>query len=148
MATRPFHPRALPDEADSVPSGAEAGLGSTGVGRELAALLIFAAAVFLVLALGSFQRSNTDPMVEGSNWVGPVGATVVGWMVQGFGIVAWLVPLELGLVGYPLFRGRTLGPVGLHIAGDLIVAIVAASLVQVLWPHAIAFSGMQSSGNV
>jgi DNA segregation ATPase FtsK/SpoIIIE, S-DNA-T family len=148
MATRPFHPRTIPEETGAEPDAAELTAKSANLGREVAALLLLAAGTFLLLALCSFRRSPTDPSVEGSDWVGPVGATVTGWFVQGFGAVAWLVPLELGLVGYPLFRGRAIGPFGLRVAGDLIVGIVAASLVQVLWPDSIAFGGMQSSGNV
>ena len=148
MATRPFHPRILP--AETVPDAASSpgNSSSANVGREIAALLILAAAMFLLLALGSFLRSPTDPSVEGPNWVGPVGSTLAGWFVQGFGAVAWLIPIELGLVGYPLFRGHPVGPVGLRIAGDLIVGIVAASLVQVMWPDAIAFGAMLAGGNV
>ncbi|HEY5956861.1 MAG TPA: DNA translocase FtsK 4TM domain-containing protein, partial [Polyangiaceae bacterium] len=119
MATQPLQPRALPVESGEIANVAAAGKRSAGVGRELSALLIFAAASFISFALLSFKRSNIDPSIEGSDLVGPVGATVAGWLVQGFGVVAWLLPLELGLAGYPLFRGRSLGPLGLRLAGDL-----------------------------
>jgi DNA segregation ATPase FtsK/SpoIIIE, S-DNA-T family len=148
MVPRPFNSRALPVEVGSGDAMEQVCSRSAGVGREIAALLIFAAATFLFLALCSFARSPSDPSVEGLNWVGPVGATVAGWFVQGFGVIAWLLPVELGLLGYPLFRGRAVGALGLRIAGDLIVGIVAASLTEVMWPDSTAFVGMVASGNV
>src|SRR5512133_3275788 len=148
MATRPFLPRNLSDQSEGICPDHVQNEGSAGVGREIAALLILAAATFLLLSLATFRRSYSDPSVQGADWVGPVGATLAGWLVQGFGVIAWLLPLELGLIGYPLFRGKRIGTAGLRIAGDLIVAIVAASLVQVLWPDELAFGAMPASGNV
>jgi S-DNA-T family DNA segregation ATPase FtsK/SpoIIIE len=150
MATRPFCPKASPDEflgEGTLPHSEPVSVVQRR-GREVAAFLLFAAAVFLLLALLTYRRELNDPSVEGPNWVGPVGETVASWLVQGFGCVALLAPLELGLVGFPLFRGREVGPWGLRVAGDLIVAIVASAIVQVLWPEATSFGSMSASGNV
>ena len=119
-----------------------------GRAREAAALCLFALAAFLVLSLGTYAKSIGDPSVRGENWTGPAGEFLAGILVQGFGIAAWLVPVELSLIGAPLFRGKELGPVGLRLAGDLVVAVIVAALVQVAVPDATAFGNMPGAGNV
>jgi S-DNA-T family DNA segregation ATPase FtsK/SpoIIIE len=117
-------------------------------GREAAALMLFAVAAFLLLSLLSLRQDPADPTVTGGDWVGPVGAAAAGILVQAFGIVAWLAPVELGLVGLPLLRGRRDDTLGLRVAGDLIVAIILSALVQVAAPDARAFGAMIAGGNV
>src|SRR5262245_40463907 len=122
MPARLFTPRASPVAAE-INAAAEPPQ-AIRRGREAAALLLFAAAAFLVLGLGGLKLDPHDPRVAGTNWVGPVGASVAGVLAVGFGVVAWLIPIELGLLGTPLLRGRSHGALGLRIAGDLLVAIV------------------------
>lgn len=116
--------------------------------REAAALLLFAAAAFTTLALASVRLDPLDAEAHGANWVGPVGAGLATILVQGFGLVAWLLPIEISICAAPLFRGRPVGPLGLRLAGDLVLAIVLSSLVQVAAPEAIAFGGAPAAGNV
>ncbi|MET0795707.1 MAG: DNA translocase FtsK 4TM domain-containing protein, partial [Polyangiaceae bacterium] len=73
---------------------------------ETAALLLFTGAAFLSLALATARFDPLDPAVHGANWVGPVGGSVAAILIQGFGLVAWLLPLEIALCGAPLFRGQ------------------------------------------
>ncbi len=117
-------------------------------GREAAALLLFAVASFLCLALGSYLHHPYDPLVAGADWMGPVGASIAGTLVQGFGLVAWLLPIELVVVGLPLLRGRPVPPVGARVATDLVVAIIFAALAQVAFPEGRVFGGMPAGGNV
>ncbi|HEY8942786.1 MAG TPA: DNA translocase FtsK 4TM domain-containing protein, partial [Polyangiaceae bacterium] len=121
-----------------------------GLGRlhEAAALLLFTGAAFLLLSLATARVDPLDPAVHGSNWVGPVGGSVAGVLITGFGVVAWLLPLEIALCGAPLFRGQKPRQLGLRVAGDLIVAIVLAALVQVAAPEAIVFGNAPAGGNV
>lgn len=123
---------------------------SRSLGRlfEATALLLFTGAAFLVLALGSARVDPLDPAVHGSNWVGPAGGSIANLLVTGFGLVAWLLPLEIALVGAPLFRGQQPRNIGLRVAGDLIVAIVLAALVQVAAPDAVVFGNASAGGNV
>src|SRR5690606_3965438 len=100
-------------------------------GPESLALLLFTIAAYLTLALASLESSPTDPEVQGGNWVGPVGATIAEVLVRGFGVVAWLFPLELALLGRPLLQRRAPELSGLRIAGDLVVAMIASALVHV-----------------
>ena len=146
MGVRLFSPRPVED-ATLAPAQGGARL---PYGRlwEAAALLLFAGSLFFVLALASYAVDPLDPRVVGGNWVGAVGAAIAGALVQAFGLVAWLVPLELVLVGAPLFRGRKPENLPLRLAGDLVVAIVLAALVEVAAPGATAFGKAAASGDV
>lgn len=148
MGTRPFAPRtAEGPSADAPGPGSESdGIGRRG--REAAALLLFAVAAFLCLALASVRLDPADPGLRGAEWVGPVGGAVAGFLAQGFGLVAWLGPIELCLLGVPLIRGRRIGALGLRIAGDLIVAIVLAALVHIALSNGTVFGRLPAGGNV
>lgn len=158
MGARPFTPPARgavgrprsSEPGDEAPRAAPASrpAGLRGRGREAAALLLFAIATFLSLALLSYRVDPRDPTLTGADWVGPVGASVAGILVQGFGLVAWLAPVELVLVGLPLLRGRAPGPVGTRVAGDLVVGIVLAALVHVAMPSVLVFGRAPRGGNV
>jgi S-DNA-T family DNA segregation ATPase FtsK/SpoIIIE len=109
-------------------------------GREAVALVLWVSATFLVLALGSYGA--------GSNWVGPVGEACAGGLVWLVGIVAWAIPLELVLLGIPFVRGRDSLATPARLAGDLLMAVVAAALVQVGWAGSTAFGGHVAAGAV
>jgi len=115
---------------------------------ETAALLLFTGAAFLFFALATARVDPLDISVHGSNWMGPVGASVAAALIQGFGLVAWLLPLEIALCGAPLFRGQRPHALGLRVAGDLVVAIVLSALVQVAAPEAVVFGNAPAAGNV
>src|SRR5271155_1913063 len=74
-------------------------------GREVAALLLWTAAVFLGLALGSYigspgnEGAGVVPLSLGQNWVGPVGEACARGLVTLLGVVAWAMPLEMMLIG-------------------------------------------------
>src|SRR6186713_2775451 len=104
MGARLFTPRTTP--AAPVRETTEINTRPSGRFREAAALLLIAGATFIVLALASHRVPAVDLGAVEDGWVGPVGGFLARWLVQGFGIVAWLVPVELGLVAVPLFRGR------------------------------------------
>jgi S-DNA-T family DNA segregation ATPase FtsK/SpoIIIE len=155
MNVRLFSPRPAAGSSFSTgsdPNGAEgrypAPVGGQGRLREAAALLLFAGSLFLSLALASYRVDPSDPSLSGSNWAGAAGASLAGILVQGFGVVAWLVPLDLAFFAAPLFKGRRAEAVGLRIAGDLLVAIVLSALVQVAAPDSLAFRAAPAAGNV
>src|SRR5450432_690993 len=115
---------------------------------EAAALLLFTGAAFLLLSLATARVDPLDASVHGANWVGPAGGNVAALLIQGFGLVAWLLPLEIALCSAPLFRGQRPRALGLRVAGDLIVAIVMSALVQVALPDAVCFGSAPAAGNV
>ncbi|HEX3854108.1 MAG TPA: DNA translocase FtsK 4TM domain-containing protein, partial [Polyangiaceae bacterium] len=131
-------------------SSAEIRPRSRSLGRlyEAAALLLFTGAAFLFLSLATAKVDPLDASVHGANWVGPAGGNVAALLIQGFGLVAWLLPLEIALCGAPLFRGQRPHALGLRVAGDLVVAIVLSALVQVATPEAVVFGNAPAGGNV
>ena len=153
MGAKLFTSRAAPAGlagANLAGSGTEIQPRSRSLGRlyEAAALLLFTGAAFLCLALATAKVDSLDPAVHGANWVGPVGGSLASVLIQGFGLVAWLLPLEIALCGAPLFRGQKPRALGLRVAGDLVVAIVLAALVQVATPEAVVFGNAPAGGNV
>jgi S-DNA-T family DNA segregation ATPase FtsK/SpoIIIE len=117
-------------------------------GREFAGLLLLALGLFLLLGLVTFQRDPLDPTVVGANWVGPVGEAACGWIVQGFGLVALLAPIELAVVGLKLLRSRDVGTIGFRLAADLSLGIVLSAVAQILFPESTSFGSMRLAGNV
>ncbi len=146
MGARLFTPRATTTAA--VRENPASGARPFGRIREATALLLVAGAAFVALALASHRVSEVDLGEVDGGWVGPAGGFLARWLVQAFGIVAWLVPVELCLVAVPLFRGRTQPDPGLRIAGDLTLAIVLSSLAQVLLPGSRVFGHGLVGGNV
>src|SRR5688572_8351868 len=120
MNVRLFSPRPAEGSSFSTGSGPNGAAGQYPVPggrlREAAALLLFAGSLFLSLALASYRVDPSDPSLSGSNWAGAAGAALAAILVQGFGIVAWLVPLDLAFFAAPLFKGRRAEAVGLRIA--------------------------------
>jgi DNA segregation ATPase FtsK/SpoIIIE, S-DNA-T family len=115
---------------------------------EAGALLLFFAAAFLALSLASFRVDPFDPTQGGSDLAGATGAAIAAVLVQGFGVVAWLLPLDLALLGAPLFRGRVPESLGYRIAADVLVGVVLSALVQVTAPELTSFGSVSAAGNV
>ncbi|HKY38519.1 MAG TPA: DNA translocase FtsK 4TM domain-containing protein [Polyangiaceae bacterium] len=115
---------------------------------EAAALLLFFGAAFLALALASYRIDPFDPTQRGSDLTGATGSLIASVLVQGFGVVAWLLPVDLALLGAPLFRGRVPNSLGYRVAADVLVGVVLAALVQVVAPELVAFGSVSAAGNV
>jgi S-DNA-T family DNA segregation ATPase FtsK/SpoIIIE len=115
---------------------------------EAGALLLFFAAAFLALSLASYRIDPFDPTQGGGNLAGATGAAIAAVLVQGFGVVAWLLPLDLALLGAPLFRGRVPDNLGYRVAADVLVGVVLSALVQVTAPELISFGSASAAGNV
>jgi hypothetical protein len=142
MRAHLFTPRRLVEEPSEAPAE------SAGKVREAASLLLVAGAAYLVLALAGIRIDPHDPSVEGADWGGAVGTAVGMLLARGFGYAAWLVPVELGMVALPLFRPGRMPVTSLRLAGDLVLMILAAALVHIAAPDALAFGGGASGGNV
>jgi DNA segregation ATPase FtsK/SpoIIIE, S-DNA-T family len=143
MGARLFMPR--PAAGPSAVTSSESR--PSGRLREAAALLLVAGALFLILALISCRVTPGDT-ADPTSWVGPTGGFLAHVLAQGFGVAAWLAPLELGLVAIPLFRGRPTGDLWLRLAGDLTLAVVASALAQVAAAGAVVFGHAPVGGNV
>ena len=111
-------------------------------------MLLFFGAAFLALSLASYRIDPFDPTQGGSNLAGATGAAIAGVLVQGFGVVAWLLPLDLALLGAPLFRARVPADLGYRVAADVLVGVVLSALVQVAAPELTSFGAVSAAGNV
>jgi len=116
-------------------------------GREVAALVFWTFAVFSLLALASYEITEAGVSI-GGNWVGPVGEWCAHSAIASVGVVAWAVPVEAILLGIPFIRGKKSLITPSRLAGDILVLLLAAALVQVGWPGRLAFGHMTSSGAV
>src|SRR5258708_7457286 len=127
-------PKAPPNTR--VPTVLGRGAAAYGRTREVAALGVWTLALFLALALTSYQGgpAGPTPSPAGPDWVGPVGALCAHALVSLVGLVAWGLPLELLLMGIPLVRGKESTATPGRVAGDLLIAVVSAALVQILSP--------------
>ena len=147
----PIYAPRRPLEAGEVPTNKRSptivgkGAGALGRGREVAALLLWTTALFLFLALCSFQQS-VEPVGHGGDWIGPAGAFVARALVSGVGVLAWAVPIEFVLFGVPFVTGKANAANATRIASSLLIVLLAAALVQAGWPDARAFGSMRASG--
>ncbi len=131
------------------------GRGASAYGRkhEVAALVLWTVALFLALALASYRGDPAGaapplPTPASAAWVGPVGEAVARGLVSLIGVVAWALPLELFVLGIPLVRGKPSPVTPGRVAGDLLLAIVTAALVEVGAEGRTAFGTHPASGLV
>ena len=125
-------------------------------GREVAALLLWTLAVFFALALASYagEPSTAAPLPEGytpitgENWVGVVGAAVARLFVGLVGVMSWVVPAEALLLGIPFVTGKKSNATAARLAGDILLVVIGASLVQVGWPQKLAFGKYPAGGMI
>jgi S-DNA-T family DNA segregation ATPase FtsK/SpoIIIE len=156
MALPLFAPRRVTpgDSAPALPTNTRspAVLGSRAATqprvREIAALLLWTGAVFLTLALASFEHDPATSQNTGADWVGPVGWECGRILVSLIGIAAWTMPFEALVLGIPFVRGQKSNITIARFAGNLLILVTAAALVQVGWPGQKAFGGYPASGAV
>ena len=159
MALPVFAPRPAPSEAPRVPANTRVptvlGRGAAAYGRrhEVAALVLWTVALFLALALTSYQgdpagAAPATPTPVSPAWVGPVGEALARGLVTLVGVVAWALPLELFVLGIPLVRGRQSPMTPGRVAGDLLLAVVTAALVEVGGQGRTAFGTHPAGGLV
>ena len=95
--------------------------------QDVFAILTMTATVLLTLALVSYDARN-----GGANLVGPVGHRIAKALMLAFGLVAWFLPLEGGLLTYRLFRRRS-AMLGLAtMASTLVLVVIGAALAHLL----------------
>lgn len=123
-------------------------------GREVAALLLWTLAVFFALALTSYAGEpaasvpSDAPSIHGEDWVGPVGALVARGAVGLVGVISWVVPFECLLLGIPFVTGRKSSATAARLAGDILLVVIGASLVQVGWAEEVAFGRHPAGGMI
>lgn len=116
--------------------------------REIAALVLWTTAVFLTLALASFEHDPVTGTNTGDDWVGPVGWSCAHALVSLIGLAAWAIPFEALVLGIPFVRGHKSNITMLRFGGNLLILVTAAAMVQVGWPGRTAFGAHVASGAV
>ncbi len=144
MRSPAFLPSAMLPTSEARPARPAPARSTARRKREVQALLLCATAVFVLLGLVSFEESLDGP----GNWAGGVGHGIVALLVDALGAMAWLAPVELLLVARPVLRPVPTMPLGLRLGGDVLLAVVGASLVQVMAPEAVVFGTHGASGAV
>ncbi len=88
----------------------EGGGSRTGMGRDVAAVLLTAAGLLSGLALVTFQALDGQLIARGlppaSNLVGPVGHHLAAALYRAMGFSALVLPFALATGGWKLFRGE------------------------------------------
>ncbi|MGE0188993.1 MAG: DNA translocase FtsK [Steroidobacteraceae bacterium] len=77
--------------------------------RESALFVLGALALLLLVALLSFDAADPSFYTTGepgpvANWIGPVGASIAGFLMGLFGLPSFLFAVMLGVTGWVLFR--------------------------------------------
>ncbi|MHB1321154.1 MAG: DNA translocase FtsK [Acidithiobacillus ferrivorans] len=111
--------------------------------REALLLLLIAVAAFMAMSMLSFHPSdpswfNSGKGAQVHNWGGETGAYLADFLVQVFGMIAWFLPVMLGVWAWQLWRcwfrqhpGRWAAPLG-----AVAVALGLASFLALTWPAA------------
>jgi S-DNA-T family DNA segregation ATPase FtsK/SpoIIIE len=114
---------------------------------ELVGFLVAVAGLLVLLSLASF--SPQDPSLDTAaapgavtqNWIGPVGAYTADLLFQGFGWVAYLIPMFLLVVGVRLLLVRPFAaPKTKTVGAGLLVTSLSALLE--LFPYTPAVRGL------
>jgi len=126
------------DEVDptlDAPSDAECGRR-----HEVFGIVTGAATLLLLLSLWSYDAQG------GENWIGPVGAGFAAVLAAAFGVGAWLLPVELGLLSFRLFT-RQASVLGIARAvSTLVIVLVGCALLHLSLRDAVVFGGHLAGG--
>jgi S-DNA-T family DNA segregation ATPase FtsK/SpoIIIE len=108
--------------------------------RDLAALLLVAACVFLVAALATFDAGDPPaarvfpPHARSANACGLLGSAVAGKLLEVFGLGAWVVVAFVMAVDIAMLRRRVLRDLPLRTAGAIIAIAAVCTLLALFLP--------------
>jgi DNA segregation ATPase FtsK/SpoIIIE, S-DNA-T family len=104
-----------------------------GQRHEVLGIVAAAVTILLLLALWSYHADRPD------NWIGPVGRHLARLLAQAFGVGAWLLPMELGLLTVRLFGRRTSLLGFATVASTLVLVLVGCGMLHLGLPQARIF---------
>ncbi len=120
--------------------------------NEVVGFLLFLLGLGIALALASYNPSDSsldtaNHLARSQNLVGRVGAFTSDFLLQGFGLGAYLLPLLLWLLGWKWVRSSPLGNPGVRVVGALALWLSVSSAFGLVpnWrpiPGGIAASGI------
>ena len=109
---------------------------------ELAGFLVAVAGLLVLLSLASFVPEDpslntaTAAGATARNWIGPVGAYTADLLFQGFGWVAYLIPMVLLVVGARLLLVRPFAAPKTKAVGAGLLVTSLSALLEILPLHA------------
>ncbi len=103
--------------------------------NEIFGIIATAATILVALSLFSYDSRG------GENLIGPIGIGIASVLGSAFGVVAWVVPVELGLLSARLFRRRStsLGPA--TVASTFVIVFVGCALLHLVFRDVSVFGG-------
>ncbi len=108
--------------------------------HEVFGILTGAATLLLLLSLWSYDAQG------GENWIGPVGAWLAAVVAAAFGVGAWVLPVELGLLSFRLFS-RQAAVLGIARAvSTLVIVLVGCAMLHLSLRDVVVFGGHLAGG--
>ena len=112
---------------------------------ELVGFLVAVVGLLVLLSLASFapEDASLNTAAAGSprNWIGPVGAYLADLLFQGFGWVAYLIPMVLLVVGIRLLLVRPFQAPKTKAVGAVLL-VTSLSVLLELFPYTPAVRGL------
>ncbi len=108
--------------------------------RDLVAIALLAACVFLAAALATFDPADPPvgrgfpPHARAINACGPIGAVVAAALYEGLGLAAWMAVALVALLDLSLLRRQQLPDLPLRVVGGVIALAGWATLLALFLP--------------
>ncbi len=113
--------------------------------REGAGVLAGAAAIYLALSLATYAPADPALNAVGAraaaNWGGTIGAYLADALLQFTGVVAYVLPLALGVAAWRGLRGERLGFDPVRAGGFAVFVVAGAALAGLVAGHAMRPAG-------
>ncbi len=127
------------DEDEPVPAG-DTTLDDSPRRHEILGLIALCLTVLSALSIASYDARGGD------DWIGALGVWIAGVLASAFGIAAWVVPMELGLLAVRLF-GKHVRPIGAgRLASVLVVVLVGCAMLHLAMPDQAVLGGHLPGG--
>ena len=110
--------------------------------HEILGLIALCLTVLAGLSIASYDARG------GGDWIGVLGVWIAGVLATAFGIAAWVVPIELGLLAARLF-GKHTRPIGAgRLASVLVVVLVGCAMLHLAMPDQTVLGGHLPGGAI
>jgi hypothetical protein len=110
--------------------------------HEILGLVALCLTLLAALSIASYDANGGD------DWVGVLGAWIADVLASAFGIAAWVVPFELGLLAVRLF-GKHARPIGAgRLASVLVVVLVGCAMLHLAMPDQSVLGGHLPGGAI
>ncbi len=110
--------------------------------HEILGIVALCLTVLVALSIASYDARG------GEDWIGVLGVWIAGVLATAFGIAAWVVPIELGLLAVRLF-GKNSRPIGAgRLASVLVVVLIGCAMLHLAMPDQTVLGGHMPGGAI